>query len=74
MTNVKRKEKESFEGFLRRFKQYLRNSKIIPKIRERTYLVDKPSRVMRKEQAIAREKIKNRNEYLRKIGKMTEDK
>lgn len=74
MTSVKRKDKESFEGFLRRFKQYLKNSKTVNIVKSRQYLFDEPSREMRKKNAVAREKIKSKNEYLRKIGEITDEK
>jgi ribosomal protein S21 len=72
MATAQRKDNESFEGFLRRYKTYLQNSKKINLVRERRYLSKKENKEQKKKRALQRERIRNRNEYLRKTGKMSE--
>ncbi len=73
MAEIKRKEGESFEGFLRRFKLYLQNSKKLNKAKEKQYLTSKKNKRQRKQQALAGQKIREKKEYLKKIGKLPED-
>ena len=73
MAEIKRKEGESFEGFLRRFKLYLQNSKKLSKAKEKQYLTSKKNKRQRKQQALAGQKIREKKEYLKKIGKLPED-
>lgn len=73
MAEIKRKEGESFEGFLRRFKSYLQNSKKLNKAKEKQYLTSKKNKRQRKQQALVGKKIREKKEYLKKIGKLPED-
>lgn len=73
MAELKRKEGESFEGFLRRFKLYLQNSKKLNKAKEKRYLNPKKNKRQRKQQALVGKQIREKKEYLKKIGKLPED-
>ncbi len=73
MAEIKRKKGESFEGFLRRFKLYLQNSKKINTAKEKQYLFPRKNKRQQKDQALVGKDMKEKNEYLRKIGKLPED-
>lgn len=73
MAEIKRKEGESFEAFLRRFKLHLQNSKKLNKAKEKQYLQEEKNKRERKEQALKSKEIREKKEYLKKIGKLPED-
>ncbi|HMB66087.1 MAG TPA: 30S ribosomal protein S21 [Patescibacteria group bacterium] len=73
MAEIKRKDGESFESFLRRFKLYLQNSKKLNKAKEKRYLNSKMNKRERKQQALVGKQIREKKEYLKKIGKLPED-
>lgn len=73
MANIKRKEGENFESFLRRFKLYLQNSKKLIKAKEKRYLTPKENKQKRKQQALVSKKIRDKKEFLKKVGKLPED-
>jgi ribosomal protein S21 len=73
MTEFKRKKGESFESFLRRFNRGLKNSRTLTVARAKT--TNKPQKTKRqqKQKALFSMELRNKNNYLRKIGKMTEE-
>jgi ribosomal protein S21 len=74
MADFKRKTGENFESFLRRFKKGLRNSKRLDKAREKQYYQGKKSKREQKKYALTSLELGKKNEYLRKIGKLPDDK
>ncbi|MFA5248140.1 MAG: hypothetical protein WC415_02750 [Patescibacteria group bacterium] len=73
MTEFKRKKGESFESFLRRFNRGLKNSRTLTVARSK--IVNKPKKTKRqqKQKALFSMELRNKNTYLRKIGKMKEN-
>jgi ribosomal protein S21 len=72
MPETRRKPKESFEGLLRRFgKQVQQSGKILQAKKIRYYARPKSVRA-KKIAALRREKIEQKKEYLRKVGKLKE--
>lgn len=74
MAEIKRKDGESFEGFLRRFKLHLQNSKKLNKAKEKQYMQESKNKREKKEQALKSKETREKKEYLKKIGKIPEDK
>jgi ribosomal protein S21 len=72
MADFKRKPGESFEGFLRKFKRGLKNSKKLDKARSKKHLESKTTKQKQKKKALIGLELQKKNEYLRKIGKMPE--
>ena len=73
MVEFKRKKGESFESFLRRFNKTLIKSRKLNEVRQRKYLAPKANKAKQKASALAGQKIKAKNEYLKKIGKIKEE-
>ena len=72
MVEVRRKEGESNESLLRRFTRQIQQSRILLRAkRGRFYEPPKNKREIR-ENARRRQEIRERREYLRKIGKLDE--
>ena len=69
----KRKKNESFEAFLRRFNRTLIRSRKLHEVRQNKYLTSKPNKNKQKKQALNSMKIREKNEYLKKIGKIKVD-
>jgi ribosomal protein S21 len=72
MADFKRKPGESFEGFLRKFKKGLKNSKRLEKARSKKHLIPKKSKRQQKNYALNSLTMRQEKEYLRKIGKLEE--
>lgn len=72
MADIKRKPGESFETFLRKFKKALKNSKRLDKARSIKHLEPKKTKRQQKKTALISMKMRNKKEYLRKIGKLEE--
>ena len=73
MTEFKRKKGESFESFLRRFNKGLRNSKTLNIARKKRVLAPEKSRREQKEYALKSLELRKQKNYLRKIGKLSEE-
>jgi len=72
MVEVKKKDGESLEGMLRRFTKKVQQSGLLIRAKKsRFYEPPKSKRAVR-ESAIRRRSIKDRNELLRKMGKLPE--
>lgn len=70
MLEVKRKDKESFEGLFRRFNKKLQQSRILIRKKENRFHVPPESKNKKREDAISKIKSRNNREYLIKIGKI----
>lgn len=68
MVEVKRKEKESIEGMLRRFNKKLQQSGNIYRARAQRFHQKKKSRAIQKEEASRKRRIMERREYLKRMG------
>ena len=73
MVEVKRKKGESFESFLRRFNKKLMQSGKIIQYKKIRFLNSDPSRNMQKKSALRRMEIREKREYLKKIGRLPEE-
>lgn len=73
MVEVRRRDRESTEGLLRRFTRRVQQSRVLINAREsRFYVQSKSKRVMR-EGALHRKKILGEREKLIKLGKIKKD-
>ena len=73
MVEFKRKKGESFEAFLRKFNRTLIRSRKLKEVRARKFLTSKPNKAKLKANALYGMKLHEKNEYLKKIGKIEED-
>lgn len=72
MADFKRKPGESFEGFLRKFKRGLKNSKRLEKARSKQHMEQKSTKRINKKKALSGLALQKKNELLRKTGKLPE--
>lgn len=72
MLEVKRKDNESFESLMRRFSKKLLQSGRIIQAKKIQYHIKPLNKRAQKLKALRREDIKDKREYLRKIGKLDE--
>lgn len=73
MSEFKRNKGESFEAFLRRFNKTLLRSRKLNEVRSRKYHKDKKNKAEQKVQALHSKKVKEKLEYMKKIGKVKEE-
>lgn len=73
MVEFKRKKGESFESFLRRFNKKLQQSGKLYQARQAQYLRPEKSRGQQKKSALVGKKLREKREYLKKIGKLKEE-
>ncbi len=73
MVEFKRKKGESFEAFLRRFNRTLIKSRKLKEVRAKKFLTKKPNKTKQKASALFGMKLRERTEYLKKIGKIKEE-
>ena len=74
MSEVKRKKNESFEAFLRRVKKRWQQSGKILQVKKIQFFSRTPSKGTRKRSALHRLEVTEKMDYLKKIGKLPEDK
>ncbi len=74
MVQFKRKKGESFEAFLRRFNRRLQQSGKLMEARKNRYTQKELNETRKKKSALIGLKLRNKKEYLRKIGKLEETK
>lgn len=74
MTEFKRKKGESFESFLRKFNKALKSSKMLNVAREKKVLNPKKNKRKQKEYALTSLRMRSEKEYLRKTGKLSDEK
>lgn len=72
MVEFKRKKGENFESFLRRFNKTLIKSRKLNEVRKRKYLTPKKNKSQQKEYALVSRKLRDKKDFLRKIGKLKE--
>lgn len=72
MVEVKRKPGESTESLVRRFTRRIRQSQVLIQIKETKFHRPPESKRLKKENALRRKKIREKKEYLRKIGSLEE--
>jgi ribosomal protein S21 len=73
VVDFKRKKGENFESFLRRFKRALIKSRKLNEVRQRKYVQPKKNKAKQKDYALNSMRLKQKKEYLRKIGKLKDD-
>ncbi len=74
MVEVKRKKAESFESLIRRFNKRLVQSGKVLQAKKVRYEEKQPNKNLRRKLALRRIKVRGEKEYLRKIGKLKEEK
>lgn len=74
MAEVKRKKSETFESLLRRFHKKLQQSGRLIQSRKIRFHEKSKNRTKVKDEALRRKEIGNKREYLKKIGKLPDDK
>lgn len=72
MVEVKKRENESPESLVRRFTKRVQSSGILIRAKRGRFYTSKKNKLVRKEEAARRQLIKDKKEYLRKIGKLEE--
>lgn len=72
MVEVKKKDNESSEGLIRRFNRRVQQSGVLLRTKKDQYFEPTPNERLLKQKAIRRTKIREKKEYLRKIGKLDE--
>jgi len=70
---IKRKQNESIESLLRRFKQGLQRGRVLIKVKEGQYFQKDISKREKREKAIRRKSVNEKKDYLRKTGKLKDD-
>ena len=73
MVDVKRKKGESFESLLRRFSRRLQQSGKQLEVRKLRYHASKPNKNKQRESALRRLEIREKREYLARIGQLKEE-
>lgn len=70
---VKRKQNESMEGLLRRFSQRVLQSRVIFRAKATKYHTKPKTKRQIKENALRRQYIRNKREYLQKTGQLPDE-
>lgn len=73
MPEIKRKPRESFESFMRRFSKAVQESGRLLQVKKIRFVSKEKSRPERRKDTLKRETIRRKKEYLRKIGKLKEE-
>ena len=73
MVEFKRKKSESFESFLRRFNKTLIRSRKLKEVRGRKFMQKKRNKNKQKEYALVSKDLREKKEYLKKIGKLKDE-
>ncbi len=74
MSEIKRKKNESFEAFIRRVKKRWQQSGKVLQVKKIQFHEADKSKNMRKKSALHRLKISSKMDYLKKIGRLPEEK
>lgn len=72
MVEVRKRESESIESLLRRFREKLKQSRILITAREKMFYQPPKSKREIREAARRRKELKKQIEYLKKLGKIEE--
>ena len=67
---VKKRNNESTEGLLRRFKRRIQQSRLLIKAKNIKFYKKEKTKRERKESALRRKEAEKKREYLRRIGKL----
>ena len=73
MAEVKRKKGETFEAFMRRFQNRMRESGKILQAKKIRFFKKEPNKNRRRDSALERNRRTQVRDYLKKIGKLKED-
>lgn len=73
MIQVKRKEKETSEGMIRRFSRRVQQSGVLQKARKGRFRQEEQSKEKRRDEALYKTKIRKEIARLKKFGKFDED-
>lgn len=73
MIEVRRRENESVESLLRRFAKRVQQSGLILRTKKRRFYTAPKNKRQEREDALRRLIIKERREYLRKTGQLSEE-
>ncbi|MBI5621408.1 30S ribosomal protein S21 [Candidatus Falkowbacteria bacterium] len=73
MAEVKRKKGESFDSLLRRFNRRIIQSGKVLQAKKIQYYKPKKNKTAAKVSALRRKELREKREYLRKIGRLTEE-
>lgn len=73
MVELKRKKGESFDAFFRRFLRQLQRSGRMQQARKVRFLSHDRSKLETRKAALVRADRKDQYEYLKKVGKLTEE-
>lgn len=74
MSEIKRRKTESFEAFMRRVKKRWQQSGKILQVKKIRFYAGKPSQTLRRKSALHRLAVAGKMEYLKKIGRLPEEK
>ena len=74
MSEIKRKKNESFEAFMRRVKKRWQQSGKILQVKKIRYKTKPANKTLRKKSALHRLAMSEKIAYLKKIGRMPEEK
>ena len=73
MIEVKRKDGESVEGLLRRFSKKVQQSGLVVRTKKRRFFEPAKTKREQRVDALRRLSIRERKEYLRKTGQLSEE-
>lgn len=73
MVDVKRRKSETFESLLRRYSRRLQQSGTTLEARKIRYFSQKPTKNKLKASAIRRNEIRQKRDYLEKIGQLVDE-
>jgi ribosomal protein S21 len=74
MVEFTRQTGESFEAFLRRFNRGLKNSKKLMAAKQKLFIRPKKNKRKTKEEALIKQKTREKMDYLRKTGQLPKGK
>jgi ribosomal protein S21 len=74
MPEVRRKQKESYESLLRRFTKTVQQSGKVLQVRKKRFYAPTQSKSKKRKTAIRRLTIEGKKEFLRKTGKLKDNK
>lgn len=72
MIDVKRKDNESFDGLLRRFNKRIQQSRMLQRLKEDRFYTKPLSELKTRRRAAKKVELKEKREYLKKIGRLTD--
>ncbi|MFZ5390840.1 MAG: 30S ribosomal protein S21 [Patescibacteria group bacterium] len=70
---MKKKEGESVDSLIRRFSKKVQQSGIILRTKKRQHFEPAKNKTEQRSNAVRRQQIRDRKEYLRKTGQLTEE-